>query len=460
MENNQHPKQSEKVSYEKLAIAERVAKQRKRVENTYRYFGRGILRFLHMLSTWLDRILFNSKHGVLVSLALAIVLISVYGTDAQATSIDFSDTVTVDVVVEGNKDVYEFVGIPEKVEVTVSGSNSADVNNLASTSGYYVVADLRNLSEGVSTVSLEARNFPSSLKTVVNPNAISVTINKRESLKFQVSAEFINMNNLDVKYAVGDPIFDTNEVIVRASADTLNSISSVKALIDVSSKTEQFTQEAELVAYDQAGNKLSNVLIVPETVNVTVPIISTNKDVPVVVRVDGTIPNGKAIQTISLDSNMVRIYGSTTVLDGVVNVTKTISAEEITGNITNKIYLLDKPNGVRYMTPDKINVSITLGDEVSKQVDNAPIYTRNNTQGFKYTIKDEGDFETSVIVYGTSSNIEPINVDSFKGGTYQVYFDMSDLVVGENVVELKVLSTSPYLRFELVKKTITIIVTE
>ncbi len=459
--SNQRQNHDEKISKDKLAVAERIRNSRKTFTRTYKGFESGFVRFFRLLSGWIDRILFNPKYGVLVALALSILVVSVINVDSASNDTSsFAKKMEVKVVVNGNADVYEYSNIPTTVEVNVFSKSNADILALdSSKNNYYVEADLRNFAEGSSNITLTAKNFPASVTTVVSPNVINVTIAKREIAKFSVTPEFINMNLLNDQYDVGTPIFETSEVNVRASKSTLESISSVKALIDVSNQSAEFKQQATLVAYDQSGNKMTNVLIIPETVNVTVPVTSTNKDVPITINVNGTIPNGKAIESITLDSNTVRIYGSQSTLDGITSIQKTIDATEITGDLS-KIYLLDKPSGVRLMNPSKVNVTIKLGAETSKTIAAVPINYKNNTRGYKFTILNEADISTDVNVFGTATNIAAVSLESFQSLQYEVYFDMTNLEPGEHTVELKVKASDPRLRFELVKSSIKINITE
>lgn len=69
---------------------------------------------------------------------------------------------------------------------------------------------------------------------------------------------------------LSEPEFNSGDKInIRASQDTLNSIALVKALIDVSGQTSDFTVQAPLVAYDKNGQAV-NAEIVPDKVNATV----------------------------------------------------------------------------------------------------------------------------------------------------------------------------------------------
>lgn len=453
----------QKSSAEKVAMANRIARQRRRFEKTYKDVENRVMQLAHLVSTFVDKLLFNPRYGVLVALVLALLLISYgdYQNSQNSMRIGFStDLKDVKVVVNGNEDAYEYLNVPTTVSVTVSGQNSSDIQQLELNKDYYVEADLRSLSEGTSNVKLQPVNFPSSVNVVIQDNIVAVNVRKRESTKFTVESEFINMNALDSRYVVGTPTYDTTDVIAKASTETLKSISSIKALVDVSGRTEQFTTDATLVAYDQQGNKMSSVTLIPEKVKVTVPITSPNKNVAVNISISGTIPNNKAIESISLDNNFVQIYGPTSVLDQINSIEKIIDAKDITADIPGKIYLLDLPTGVRFASPNKVNVTIRLGNAVSKAIEGVPISSRNNINGYHYVVMNDADITATVNAYGTQTNIDGVSVDNFKSNQYQVYFDMKDLGLGEHDVPLLVYSTNPLLRFEPQKTTIRINVTQ
>ena len=69
---------------------------------------------------------------------------------------------------------------------------------------------------------------------------------------------------MDATYDLGEPQFESDKVSVRASEDTLNNVSYVKALIDVTGVNSDFEIDAPLAAYDKNGEKL-DVDIIPST---------------------------------------------------------------------------------------------------------------------------------------------------------------------------------------------------
>jgi YbbR domain-containing protein len=66
-------------------------------------------------------------------------------------------------------------------------------------------------------------------------------------------------------------------VTIKATKSQLDSIRTVKALIDTSGQNSDFSATAILAAYDSSGNKVS-VSITPETVDVSVRYVEDEED--------------------------------------------------------------------------------------------------------------------------------------------------------------------------------------
>ena len=91
----------------------------------------------------------------------------------------------------------------------------------------------------------------------------------------------------------------SDTVNVRASEDTLDRVSYVKALIDVSGVNSDFETDAPLAAYNENGEKLE-VDIIPETMHVKVGVTQPKKTVPIQVVAVGTMEEDLAIETCTL----------------------------------------------------------------------------------------------------------------------------------------------------------------
>lgn len=455
--NNLDPKQNPQIkdSESKLELANKIARQSRKVVKTYATIEDAFFKAVRWLSSWIDRILFNPRYGKIVSLALAVLLYLTvnFNSSSLGRAMQYADQISsVPVTVNYNSDMFEISGVPEEANVSVIGEMS-DVQLARTQKNYSVVADLTGLTEGTYQVKLQPKDFSERLSVKIEPSSAMVTIKKKVTSQFDLSYDFINTDKLDSIYVLGDPQFETTKVNVRAASDTLNSIAFVKALIDVSGKTADFEQDAVLVAYDQTGNPVK-ADIVPSTVKVNAKVTSPNKDVPVAIEMQGEIPDGKAIEEIVLDHSSVKIYAQQTVLDKLDKVSVQLDVSKLTSD-TKMYQTITVPTGVRQINPTRVNMDIRLGEGVTRTIDNVAINFINNTNKYKIQTKDD-QIAVSVNAFGTQTN-----VDKITAGDINVYFDMKDLQPGEYEVPLLVSQDSTsYVKYTLQQATLTISVTD
>ena len=129
----------------------------------------------------------------------------------------------------------------------------------------------------------------------------------------------IDIDKLDTKLAISDLKLDYDEVIIKGTSDSISSVSSIKALVNVSNMVDpkagtNTLRNVELVAYDEYGDKI-NVEMVPSKVTATVEIESPSKSVPIEVVTTGKVVFGKAIKNINTSVQKVTIYGDSKTLD-------------------------------------------------------------------------------------------------------------------------------------------------
>ena len=455
MKNNDPRQNPMKDSESKLELANKIARQSKKVVKTYATIEDGLFKGVRWLSSWIDRILFNPRYGKIVSLALAVLLyltVNFTNTSLSNNIQSVFELPSVPVTINYNSDMFEISGLPGEVAAYVMGEMS-DVQLVRTQKSYSVVADLSGLTEGTYQVKLQPKDFSERVNVKLEPSTAMVTIKKKVTTQFDLSYDFINTDKLDNIYILGEPQFEATKVNVRAASDTLDSIAFVKALIDVSGKTADFEQDAVLVAYDQTGTPVK-ADIIPSTVKVNVKVTSPSKDVPVAVELQGEMPQGKAIEEIIFDHSSVKIYAQQSVLDKLDKVSVQLDATKLTSD-TKMYQTITLPTGVRQINPARVNMDIKLGDAVSKTIDNVAINAINNTNRYNVQTKDD-QIAVSVTVYGTQAN-----VDKITAGDIYVYFDMKDLQPGEQEVTLQVnQDAGTYVKYTLQQASLTVNVTD
>lgn len=434
---------------EKTELANKIARQSKKMATTYEHIENGLFKIFRIFSSWIDHVIFKPKYTKIVSLAIAVLLFITVNFNSTNSIFDqpltsAREITNMSVTAIYNSDVFEVTGIPETANVTVIG-DSANVTSAVNIGGS-VVVDLEGLTEGTHQVKLTTEGFNNNVNVKVEPSNTVITLKKKTTREFDISYDFINMDKMNSIYSLGTPEFAYTKVNVRASKDTLDSIAFVKALIDVTGVTGDFSQVARLVAYDSKGQPI-NADIVPSEVEVTVPVSNPNKTVPIEIEVSGTVPNGMAIESIDADQKTVTIYASDSVLSKIDKVVVKVDASTITQD-TTLVRPITLPTGVNSSNVSQINLDVKLGEGVTKTIDNVAIYFKNNNNNYEFMPVDNKS-TTSVNVFGTQNNVDAISADDIS-----VYFDMTDAIPGIQEFTLTIdQSPSSLVTYSLVENT-------
>lgn len=234
--------------------------------------SRDASRVADKISKLFDKVIYSKRLSLIVSGVIALVFcISINFSDlsfrlfrSNAVTLNLA-AVPVEVLIDEN--AYEVSGMPNTADVMVEGDPS-DIQLVRTQNAVSVSADLRNMDEGTNTVSLDASGLPTGLDVKVSPATVQVTLSKKYSKTFFIEPDLIvGAGQIEANYE--KPTLSTRSVTVRATRDKINSIRTIRAIIDTSSYPASFSADVPLVAYDAAGKQV-NVTISPETVHVTV----------------------------------------------------------------------------------------------------------------------------------------------------------------------------------------------
>lgn len=416
-----------KSQEEKVEIAQFIADKSKKLSSFTHEVKESGMRVVRWLSDRFDQILFNPKHGKLVAFAIALMITIGFNTNSVSTPLQSNRDITVPVSVNYNSEMYEISEIPDKITVTLIGTAN-DLTMLNSDSpSIKAVLDLTGLVDGKHTVKYQMEGISNRIRTIIQPESETVSIDIKNAAKATIGYDFINQHQLGQQYVLSEPEFEVFEVSIKASQDTLDKVAFVKALIDVAGKTEDFETESTLVAYDQNGNKLDQVDIIPKTVKSKVGVSSPYKSVPITPIIDGALPEGKTVSSIKLDSESIMIYAPQSILETIDEIRVPISTSQLTGDNTKFQQAISLPAGVRYGAVSKVNIEVNLGEATSAKFDNIPVVYRNNVNGLKASLVNKEDAVVSVTVLGTKENLE-----KFEEEKIAIYIDLRDAEVGEN----------------------------
>ena len=413
-----------------------------------------ISRFVYYLSKKfkknqgkLDKLLNRPHFLIYLSLFLAVIMFILIDTKViNLVKTEAEEIRGVPVVVKYNEEAYVIEGVPDTVDITLTGRKS-DIYLAKQLGEYEVVLDLSEYtpSDNPYKVYFSYSKPIHSLTYKLDPSYVQVMVKNKESQVKTLSYDLLNINALDSKLSVKSVSLNKTEVVVKGGSDALAEIASVKALIDLAKQnfTEAGTHDidnVELVAYDSKGNKLTNIEIVPGTISATVILESYSKAVPVSIETTGELIAGKAIASILVNGNSnysITIYGDQEELDKINSVPVTINVDGL-GKEDVKEYnaTINKPNGVRKMSAEKVKIKVQFGEEKQKTIDVSNNITPINlSEGLTANLINTTN--VTVQVKGVESVINKIN-NGEDENKVDAYIDLSGLGVGEHEVEVKI----------------------
>lgn len=443
-----------KQSLKKVEDAKKIASKASVGKGIYESMEESILKFFRWISGVIDKLFFSSRYSALFALLLACLAYFVATYDDSNTALTSSKVLSnVSINTRYNAESFELSGVPAACEIVITGE-AANVTNAAAKKGYCQI-DLEGYTEGSHTIKMSAVGYGDNVTSVVSPSEVTVTLKKKTTMQFDLTYDYINKNMMDAKYILGNPEFaQGTKINIRASQDTLNSIALVKALVDVSGATENFSTEAPIVAYDKNGKTIV-AEIVPEKIDVNVVVTSPSKEVGIKLNPVGQAPLGLAIDEVQItDHQTTRIYGPESVINSVSEVYVNFDMSTINENANLEIILpVTLPNGINASDVNVVNAKVTLAEVQNRVIEGIPLNARNNEANLGVS---DVDFKSvDVTVSGSENNIENVNADDIN-----VYFEMPQEAGTYDLPLYVEAKNHPYVKLELNNASVHITVVE
>ena len=333
-----------------------------------------------------------------------------------------------------NEEAYVVEGIPKTVDITLIGRKS-DLYLAKQLGEHEVVLDLTGYGIGEHEVKLTYKQTIESLSYKLDPSKPLVVIREKISDYKTITYDLLNQDKLDSKLSVKNITLDRSQVVVKGSEEALAKVATVKALVDLNN--EDFVDagtyvldSVPLVGYDESGDVLNNIEIVPSKVTATVELESYSVEVPIKVITTGSYTVGYAISTISSSITKVRVYGDQETLSTIQFVPVTI---DITGLKTNKTFneTIKKPAGVRHVSESTTSINVTVDEETSREISGISVETRNLPTGYVVYAKTLSETSITVTAKGVASVLE-----KFDPTTIKAYVDLTGYDTGTHSIPI------------------------
>jgi YbbR domain-containing protein len=385
----------------------------------------------------MDKLMDNPWFIKILALVLAVLLYSsVPHTGKKITDINVPGEQSTETISNIPVNVYYDTenlvvsGIPGTVEISLKGPLT-HIQTAKALKNFEVYVDLTKAKVGKQKVRIKVRKLSDKLTATIKPSSVQVSVQEKISKEFKVEAEF-NTDQIAEGYSAGQPVVDPSRVKITGAKSMIDRITYVKAVIEENDPLkETITREADIQVLDKDLNKL-NVVVEPETVEVSIPIRSNTKTVPIKIVENGKAPEGVTIESIEIDEKEATITGSESILKNTESVRIEVDLSEITDNTTLTLPVIIS-NGITMVTPQTVKATVVVTKEEEKTVSDVPLKIQGLSEEFSATINDPENELIDISVNGPESAVKGIGREDFS-----VIINLSDLKEGEHEVDIRV----------------------
>ncbi len=258
-------------------------------------------------------------------------------------------------------------------------------------------------------------------------------------------------------YIASEPELSSEYIQVIGPKSVVDKIQVIYAEVDISDQTSTIEQNVTPVAYDEDGNKITDIQFNMDTVEVKVPISVEgviNIAEPTLV---GQLQEGYVVNGISYEPKSVEVIGNTTNLKKLTKIT--LPEIDITGLIEPTKFTYDissilKQYNLKLKNTDDNIVEINIDIKQAKTKAITVPTSQISILGYNDKLLIDMPEEITLNITGEDSIINNVNEELLK---YNI--DVTGLDIGEHSVKINVdlpegikLASEPYIDIKIVEK--------
>jgi YbbR domain-containing protein len=322
-------------------------------------------------------------------------------------------------------------------QTSVSVRAPRSVWNQLSASEFTIWVDLQGMAAGTHQVPIHA-NVDRRLVQIssLEPSSDTVTLEQAISKQFNVSV--VRHGEPAVGFRSDTPQVTPKSVQIVGPTSAVDLVDHVQVDVDLTGRSQSFTQDLSLQALDAQGQPVSGVTVSPSmtTVSVGIEELGGYRSVVVLPKIDGEVESGYQLTGITVQPTLVTVFSSdpslVDQLGGFVE-TEPVSLAGVTGDIQKNVGL-SLPEGVSIVGEKTVVVRVSISP-----IENSIKITRS----IEITGLQQGLFaqaspsSVSIILNG------PVPIlDNLQPGDVRVVLDLIDKTAGTYQLTPEVLTSS------------------
>ncbi len=307
---------------------------------------------------------------------------------------------------------------PVRVNLSVSGSIFDVATVQADSSGIRAVANATTMGPGKHQVPIIIENSPSSAVTYVPETPYAeVNIQERVASPFSLNVKVVGKPQAGMR--LGLPISSNNQIVVSGPDALVHQVTAVKALVDVTGSTDSVTRMVPVLPVNKNGQVVQGVFCNPETVTISVPVLSPVHQLQLVPFITGQPAAKWSVASVSITPSSISVTGP---LQAKLPSYLTLPPVDVARLTHSKTFTVAIPapfNGAKLSVP-VAQVRVELAPKGSTTLQGIPIKIMGNTRGHQFTI--QGPQFVRLTITGADSELE-----NFQSQDVSVYVDVSGL---------------------------------
>lgn len=318
--------------------------------------------------------------------------------------------------------------------VAVNAQAPRDVLSNLLPQSFRASLDLSGLEAEVHRVPVDIRPSDPRVRVIgVDPPAVDIELQPFASKTMTVALDIQDPESLPFSYEIGlEPSVNPGQVTVQGPLDLVERAVKAETQIALRGARSDVQEERPVVVRDANDQAISGLSVVPERVQVTVPIRQRfgTKDAAVHAVISGTVASGYWIRNISVSPQTVTLLGPPTVLNEMGGFVDTVAIDVTgaAGDVVRRVPL-DPPPGVSALNQQgafegSVEVRISIVPQQGNLRLTLPVDVIGATEG---TTVSKSPASVDVILSGALPVLDEVNADP---KLVRVVVDVSGLSTG------------------------------
>ena len=200
---------------------------------------------------------------------------------------------------------------PTQVEITLRTPHSVWQSLLNGETSIRAIVDLTGLGSGTHAVLVQVQIDARPIRIIsVTPQTYNLSLETQITRTVQI--RLVLTGSPAIGYQIGDAIITPANVIITGAESLVSRIDHIQATIDLTDARQNFNANVPIQVMDSSSAVIESVTVIPETVQVNLPIIQQGgyRDMAVKVMTVGNPASGYSLTSVAAYPPIITVYSA------------------------------------------------------------------------------------------------------------------------------------------------------